>query len=63
MHGYAVMLVLYLYICVCVCRKVFFVCCYEQKARLVSESVLEQGSLHNIPMISSAERISLKAVL
>lgn len=39
------------------CEKASFCC--EQKACLVSESVPEQDGLHNILMISSAERTSL----
>lgn len=52
-------------VCMCVKRLLFFVFLLrtEQKGRLVSESVLEQDSPHNSLMISSAERISPKAVM
>lgn len=52
-----VVVVFFVLECLYVCEKASFCC--EQKACLVSESVPEQDGLHNILMISSAERTSL----
>ncbi len=61
-HCLEMLVLCYCVLSVCMCADRLLFCC-EQKGRLVSESVLEQDGLHNILMISSAERISLKALL